>query len=60
MLLRYLTLLPIDINYLANKNYFEFGKKRRKRNINEVEDSKINKEKERLAEIMFTVQKSSF
>lgn len=55
MLLRYLTLLPIDINNLANKEYFEFGRKRRKRNEHGLDDSKINKEKERLAEIMFTV-----
>ncbi|CAL8109983.1 unnamed protein product [Orchesella dallaii] len=55
MLLRYLTILPIDINNLANKDYFNFGKKRRKRDVNGLDEAKFAKEKERLAEIMFTV-----
>lgn len=55
MLLRYVTVLPISINDLANKDYFNFGKKRKRDLQEQFDESKIKKEKERLAEIMFTV-----
>lgn len=54
MLLRFLTILPIDINNLASNDLLELGRKRRKRETGE-DNPKVRKEKERLAEIMFTV-----
>lgn len=52
-LLRYLTILPINFNDLSNKDYFKLTNQKRRRR--ELDNPKIVKEKQRLAETMFTV-----
>jgi len=54
MLLRYLTILPIDLNKISNGDFFEFTHGKRKKRSDSNFD-KIEKERERLAETMFTV-----